>query len=151
MLTCQSFLQVVVYSDRIKSGVIMKLCAIFTSHPAFPTAVGTSEEEDTGVWWGTCLPCGRAHLLCYPSERARSGPDPRIHSPAQSWQPRVKPDNKHPHSTGTGSPLPAPNSAVARGTCCWEEVPTCTKHISVCLLEIHIFPPILLDIPLGFM
>lgn len=48
--------------------------------------------------------------------------------------------HKHPHSTGTGSPLPAPNSVAARGTCCWEEVPICTKHISVCLLEIHFFP-----------
>lgn len=41
MLTCQSFWQVVVYSDRIKSGVIMKFWTISTSHPAFPTAVGT--------------------------------------------------------------------------------------------------------------
>lgn len=72
--------------------------------------------------------------------RARFGSDPRVHSPAHSWHLRAKPASKHPHSTGTGSSPPAPNSAVTPGTHCWKIVPICTKRISVCLLETSLFP-----------
>lgn len=86
--------------------------------------------------WGPTYPAEEP-VCCI---RARFGSDPRAHSPAHSWHLRAKPAKKHPHSTSTGASLPAPNSAIAPGTRCWEIVPVCTKHISVCSLETSLFP-----------